>query len=346
MGIANLKSMSFSSDGHLFVCQVRDQEFCIWKESLDGYVLHQKFISSGQWTTLVVSPNAESVISFGSSMLQLWHTTNSLTPSPDVPIQTSQETNLLLEFSSDELLVAFTGQLNNTVTVLDTSSGSPLLVINTDMKVCGMKITDGQITIVENGKVVTWNMPTRNYVLDIERNTSDSIQTIVLKGIEPSKRLSASISSDLNYIALLDWNASELYIYSMHIGEKLTAAHSDSSIMGFIPGQDKFWCSKNYSEAGPQWVELWKVVVESGSNATKLERLSASTNLPNNLPWISPYGYRVTDDGWILSPTGIHLMWLPYNWRPKWRSERFWGKKLLVLLNEYLPEPIILRFED
>ena len=92
MGYADLESMSFSSDGHLFTCQEGDQGFCIWKESLDGYLLHQKFISSSQWTTLVVCPNAESVISFGGSMLQLWHTANSSTQSPIVPIQTSQET--------------------------------------------------------------------------------------------------------------------------------------------------------------------------------------------------------------------------------------------------------------
>ena len=342
MSVPSHKSMSFSSDGHLFACQEGSQGFCIWKESLDGYLLHQKFISSSQWTTLVISPNAESIISFGSPILRLWHTSNSSTPSPNVPIQTSQETNLLLEFSSNESFMAYARWSNNTVTVLDTSSGSQLLVINTDMGVCGMKVTDGKIIIVSNEKVVTWDMPPRNCVLDIERNTSDSIQSIKLKGIELYKKLSASISPDLNYIALLDLQSSseDICIYSMHTGEKLTGIQSGCWIIGFTPDPSQFWCGTEYGE-----VELWEIVVESGSNATKLERLSESTKLPGNLPWNSPCGYQVTDDGWILSSTGMHLMWLPYFWRTNKRSEKFWGKKLLALHNESLPKPLILRFE-
>ena len=251
-------------------------------------------------------------------------------------------TILLLEFSLNELLVAYTRWLNNTVTVLDTSSGSPLLVINTDMTICGIKITDDQIIIVGNGKVVTWNIPIRSCIPNIERNTSDSIQTTRLKGIEPYKRLAASISSDLNYIALLDQKSGGgLYIYSMRTGEKLTATELNGWMIGFTPGENKFWCSGDHGE-----IELWAIVAESGSNTTQLERLSESTKLQSSLPWHSPCGYQVTDDGWILSPTGMHLMWLPYHLQTDKRSEKFWGKRLLVLGNKNLLEPIILRFED
>ena len=335
-------SMSFSSDGHFFVCTMRGKEFCIWKESLDGYLLHKKCISSIDYDTLVVSPNAEKVISFGGSILQLWQTANSSIPSPNASTQFPLTPKLLLEFSSDGLLVAYAIWPKNTVTVLDTSSGSPLLVINTGMMIYGMKITDGQIIVVGSGKVVTWNMPTMNSVLDIKRNTSDSIQTTRLEGIQSYDDLSASISSDLNYIALLDYYfEGYLRIHSMHTGKRLVATKSDSLMVGFAPGQNKLWCSRHQGE-----VELWAIVVESGSNAIKLKRVPGSTELPSSLPWNSPCGYQVTNDGWILSPTGMHLMWLPYHWRTDKRSEKFWGKNLLALHNKNFPEPLILRFED
>ena len=336
--------MTFSSDGHLSMCQLGDQGFCIWKESLDGYLLHQKLTSSSKFTALAVSPNAKSVISFGRSMLQLWPIASSSTQSPIAPMQACWKTDLLLEFSMNKSLVAFAKHLSRIVTVLDTSSGSPLLVIDADMNIYGMKITNSQIIIVGNRNIVTWNMPTRDCVLDIKRSTSDSIQITRLKGIDPFENLTASISSDLNYIAMVGYMTSTeegLGIYSMHTGEKLTGAESYSNMIGFTPDQSQFWCGREYGE-----VELWEIVVETGSNATKLERLSESTKLPSSFPWSSPCGYQVTDDGWILSPTGMCLMWLPYHWRPESKLQKFWSNKLLVLHNKSLPEPLILRFED
>ena len=337
--------MTFSSDGHLSMCKLGDLGFCIWKESLDGYLLHQQFTSSSKFTALAVSPNGKSVISFGGSMLQLWPIASSSTQAPIAPMQASRKTELLLEFSLNESLVAFAKHIHRTVTVLDTSSGSPLLVIDADMNIYGMKITNSQIIIVGNRNIVTWNMPTRDCVLDIKRSTSDSIQITRLKGIDPFQNLTASISSDLNYIAMVGYTTSTedgVGIYSMHTGEKLTAAKAHRRWIGWTPDQLQLWCGSE----GITELELWALVVESGSNAIKLERLPTSTKPPSSLPWNSPHGYQVTDDGWILSPTGMHLMWLPYHWQTRYKVQKFWSKKLLVLHYENLSEPLILRFED
>ena len=66
---------------------------------------------------------------------------------------------------------------------------------------------------------------------------------------------------------------------------------------------------------------------------------------PGVPPWESSRGYRVTDDGWILSPTQKRLLWLPYRWRST-EDQRRWGGRFLGLLLHELPEVVILEFLD
>lgn len=84
--IVNPTNMYFSPDGH-FICGTNSPEFYLWKESSSGYLPCQKLISSAKRATPVVSPNGKLIISFGGSMLQLWHTINS--PPPSISTQAS-----------------------------------------------------------------------------------------------------------------------------------------------------------------------------------------------------------------------------------------------------------------
>ena len=94
-------------------------------------------------TNPVISPNGESIISFGDSILQLWHIENSPMSSLNTSIQASQNSNgFLLEFSPDGSLVAVVQKLGNTVTILDIkSSNQQPIVIDTDTVICGIGFT-------------------------------------------------------------------------------------------------------------------------------------------------------------------------------------------------------------
>ena len=71
MDIESPKEVSFSPDGQFFICCSWGQEFHLWKKSPNGYLPHQKFTSSTEYPTVMISPNGESIISFHSLILHL-----------------------------------------------------------------------------------------------------------------------------------------------------------------------------------------------------------------------------------------------------------------------------------
>ena len=332
----NPNAMSFSSDGHFFLCGTNSREFYIWKESPTGYLLHQKLVSGANEPTPCISLNGESVISSSGQILQLWHTKN-----PSTSIQTAhhQNTQFHVEFSSDQSLVAFTQTSSSTVTVLDTKSGNPWLVIDTDAPTCCLRMIEGQILVVCEGKIVTWDLPARNSVFNPRRDTNDSVQTIALTHPDPVGFLQASISPNLDYVAFgstISINQA-LSIYSMHRGKKLATASSNGYRVGFTPNGHEVWCATEKGE-----LDQWKIVKKIGSNGITLKRLKKDAEVLCGFPWLSSYGYQVTNDGWILGSSRKCLFWLPHHWRPDRVFERVWSRKFLAVWNVNSPEPYIL----
>lgn len=84
----------------------------------------------------------------------------------------------------------------------------------------------------------------------------------------------------------------------------------------------------------------WKIIKDNESGITKLGRNLHSPVVP---PWDSSKGYKVTDDGWILSPTQKPLLWLPHHWRSHGMS-RTWSSQFLGLLHGELLEIVIFEF--
>ena len=333
--------MYFSPDGCFFICRTWGSEFHLWKKSPDGYLPHQKIVSSTGIANLVVSPNGEAIISSGGKMLQLWHTTSSTTSPPSISSQIPQNTtDALLEFSPNESLVAVAQRLGNTATVLNVRSGKPLLVIDTDTRVCGMRITESIIVVVGDGKIVTWNLPAGDGILNVRRNIDDCLQTTIFKHSEAIDSLFASISPDLNYIVFggTEVPAENLWLYDMHTGKKLAVAISEGYLPGFTLGGYEIWCTDGAV------VDWWAIVKEDGSNITKLEGLMENEEPLRELPWESPHGYQVTNDGWILNPNGKQLLWLPHHWRSE-MIERKWSGKVLAMWSSASPEAVILDFE-
>jgi len=333
--------MSFSPNGCFFICVTGGSEFHLWKKSPDGYFPHQKFVSNTGNVKPVISPDGEAIISFGGEMLQLWHTTSSTTSSPSISAQVPQNARgAIMEFSPNESLVAVAQWLGNTATVLSIRSGNPLVVIDTSTRICGMRITESTIIIVSDGKIVTWDLPAGDGILNVRRNIDDCLQTTILVHSQTIENLFASISPDLNYIAFgsLRRTVEHLWLYDMYTGKQLAVAGSRGYLPGFTLGGHEVWCTDG------RVIYWWAIVKEDGSNVTKLEHLEKNEKPPGGFSWESPHGFQVTDDGWILNSNGKQLLWLPHHWRSI-EIERGWGGKSLVIWSHTSPEAVILEFE-
>ena len=338
------RTIYFSSDGNFLVCETNGREFHVWKKSPTGYLHHQTLVSGAKKSTQLISPNGESVISFSHRILQLWHTTSSPTSPISVTMQAPPCRGwFFIEFSSDQSLVAVTEQLGSTVTVLDTKSGNPWLVIDTDTRCCGLRMTGDKIIVIGDGKIVTWDLPARDHVISTRKNLDNSVHITTFKHSAPIEDLRASVSPNLKSVAFGDkrkGTLEDLCIYSLHTGEKLVVAQSDGTTPGFILSGHEVWCARSDEK-----IDHWEIVEENGSNTIKLERIEKHMKPPGDFSWLSPYGYQVTNDGWILGPSGKWLLRLPRHGQPDIEMQRKWSGKFLAVWNRNTLEPCILELE-
>ena len=120
--------LSFSSNGRFLAYPTTKSEFYLWKESLTGYTLFEKFTPSTQSPEPLPSPNGESIIAFGGPMVQLWNTKR-LTTTSRVSAQALEHVrgDFVVEFLPDRLLAVAARKEGKTMTVLDLKSGVPQL---------------------------------------------------------------------------------------------------------------------------------------------------------------------------------------------------------------------------
>ena len=341
--VGNPRAMSFSPDGHFFVCGTEDREFCIWKKSPTGYLFHQKLMAVDIRTTPLISPNGESIVIADEKLLQLWHTTGSPASTHSMFMQSSEESLwFFVEFSPDESLVAVTKRLSDTVTVIDTNSGNPWLVIDTDTETCDLRMTEDKIIVVGNGTIVTWRLPARDCASNTRRDISNCVQIITFEHSTITEDLHASISPSLKYFAFqnLENYEESLCIYHTHTGERLAFVEADGGLLGFTPNSHIVWCA-----AGDGEVDTWKIIEENGSNAIQLKELRKYMKPGNGFPWHSPHGYQVTKDGWIVCSSGKYLLWLPCHWQQDEKIQRKWSGKFLAVWNWNSAQPYILKLE-
>jgi hypothetical protein len=147
--------------------------------------------------------------------------------------------------------------------------------------------------------------------------------------------ISASISPDAQCIAVLGKNCLETY--DMATGNRLHHKWLWSlPPVWFIPDNNESW----YLSTRHQ-IERMAIGNDGKYCLTKVEDEQSIKKLPRRYPWESTHGYKVTDDGWIYSPSGKRLLWLPYHWRLD-EDSRKWDGCYLALLHGGLPEPVIL----
>jgi len=347
-------TMSFSPDGRFFTSSGATPEgnstgICLWKESHTGYVLHQRLISDSPNTRPLISPNGRSVIAFGGITIQLWHTMESATSRSAVSAQTSRSNggDFVLGFSPDEALAAVVREGDKTITVVDLKSGVPWLTIDAGMEVYGLGVTGSNVVAIGEGRIVTWDLPAGDHVLDLRANITDSARTVpfdIDRHVIGRPKSVILMSPDLHHAAIMGYpgpNDSYLSLYHTRTGQHLQTVTYDHFIYApwFTPDGREFWFMRGDGE-----LDGWKIVEDSKSDVTGLEYLGSTEHRPDGFPWQSSRGYQITDDEWILSPSGKRLFWLLPQWRG-WYVQRVWGKRFLALLRKELPEAVILELE-
>ena len=327
-----LSKMSFSSDGHFFACSAIGSKIYLWKESPAGYTLRGILTSNIGFPTPLLSRNGESIVTFGSHVIQLSRTKGFTIPPPGTLTRNSQHTkNFIVEFSSDGISAVVAIQGDNTVTVLNLKSGASQLTLDAGMKVYGLGFIGNTVAVIGESKVVAWNLPAGDRVPGAYVDVESSSWTINLRSSSEYIPISASISPDLRHIALYD--NEDLYVYSSSTGKILWKESSRGYRTNrFSPDGYDIWCADARGNA-----EVWRV---RGGRET-LEPLVGIEDPPEGYPWVSSCGYRITDDWWILGPDRKRLLMLP----PPWQSFpglRVWKGRFLALLHVGLPEPVIL----
>ena len=147
----------------------------------------------------------------------------------------------------------------------------------------------------------------------------------------------ASISPDLSYIATIELLEFSPRIYEISTGKCLENIESvTGDRLWFTPDGQEVWCNTDNGVKG------WAIVKSDLLGQTELQPIE---HQPEEYPWKSSSGYEVTHDGWVLSPSGKQLLWLPPHWQSK-EIHRQWNGQFLALLHPDLPEIVILEFPE
>ncbi|KAF9643223.1 hypothetical protein BDM02DRAFT_3192003 [Thelephora ganbajun] len=342
--------VSFSSDGRFFMYGTElhgteHSKIYLWKESPTGYVLHRKLDCETGISELLIPPNGESIFMFGNRAIQLWRTMDSTTSFSRK--QSHERFNV--EFSPDGTLAAVTQVGDKAITVLDLESGSSLLVIDAGMEVYGQRVTGSTVVAINYEKVVTWNLPARDRVLNTKANVNDSIQTATttcpkIRSDSPMKF--ASISPDLHSIAIVEYTSPSFYL---HLHDVPTGRCLGSLLMRgkgyghpwFTSDGREVWYTTDLGVANGL-----TLVEDSKFGVVKPKRLGPTNQPPGTPPWLPSRGYQITDDGWILGFSGKRLLRLPPHWRSPNTIDRTWSGRFLALLHGTLPDPVILELEE
>jgi len=333
--------MSFSYDGRFFAYGTTTAEIYIWKESDAGYKLHRKLLPTYlSYSKPFISPDGESIVTTHGFVIQLWRTADP-TPSPSVDPTRSGD-YFILEFSPDETLAVVGRVLGNTATVLDLKSGDPRLIVDAGMGIIGLRVTLDTIVVVGEGKIVTWTLPTGDCTFNARVNTDESVRATTYNYSVPYRRIMfpcASVSPNLNQVAIVKGFSDGLDIHDASTGEHLAGTIAKVLMPWFTPDGHEVWCMPNRT------LEGWAIVKDSESGVAKLEPVGPTIHPSGGIPQRSSRGYQVSDDWWVVSPSGKRLLWLPHDWR-SYEWSRRWSGRFLGLWHKELPEAVILELGE
>ena len=331
---SDVPDISFPPDGRFLACSCEQQVY-LWKESPAGYTLHGTFPPAGWLTELCFSQDGKSLITWGDHIIRLWHT-----ESPNTYPSTKAQfiRKFVLDFCLDRMVAVVAKFNHNVVTIIDLEDGTPQLTIDTDMSISGLGVIGSGVFVIGEKSppmtLVTWDLPKRGCVQNARVSCEDSSGAVELTGLVDQGVHSASISPDFNLVGLIGFNHNHhLITHNVSTGEQCDYGIARGYEIQFSPDGCDIWCAM-YDGAGI----VWAVGDRSQQPVVGIE------DPPEGYPWVSPYGYQVTNDWWILGPDGKRLLMLPIHWQSdpihwKWRGQ------FLSLLHGGLPEAVVLELD-
>ena len=329
---------AFSLDGQLFAYWA-GSELSIQKHSPTGYTHLQSITNKGIFTPQF-SPNGQFILmECSNDAFQLLSTEVPATPLSDLSTQTlhHETKDFILEFTAANTWAVVARDRGKVVTVLDLSSGLPLLTIDMDTEVYAARVVENTAFVLSDGKVFTWNIPLRGNVADCRADIKNSVSTTRLEPwgehINPDRPILASISPDSHHVVVIADNL--LDTWDMTTRNHLSNPLSYTSMTWFTSDGNEI-----HSFRSPDKIKRRKIIEDGEPCITKLESQLITEELLG-LPWLSSHGYKVTDDGWILGPSEKQLLWLPHHWRLDEKKRR-WGGCYLGLFHNGLPDAVVL----
>ena len=330
---------SFSYDGHFFAFATATDEIHVWKESPVGYVLHKKstppLLNNLPW--LHLSPNGRSIVFPLDGTINLWHTRDQIPSPPASPNEERSADHFILTFSPDEKSAAFAHFCGKVVTILDLKSGNSRLTIDTGMKVECLGVAEDTVIVVDQERIVTWNLPGGDRAFNAGIN--DSVRSVILDR-SLSEGFTQTLSPHLNFFAVTRSLESgyTLEIYDVHTGTRIASiTPSWLDLLSFTQDGREIWTWDDLEYVG------WEIIKDDESGGMELKPLEETSRPSGMPPWQSHHGYEVTDDGWVLSPTRKRLLWLPHRWREDRKECKLWSRRFLGLSHR-LSEVVILEF--
>ena len=336
---------SFSSDGRFFVFALHNRGVHIWKESSAGYTLHQQppFLLDNVEQPFL-SPNGRSIIFPLDDTINLSHTDDRTLSPPSPPTEEHRpQHHILLSFSPDEKSAAFARSCGNVVTIIDLRSGDLRLTIDTGMEVMGVGVAGCTVTVVDYRRIASWNLHGGDRAFTA--NINNNIRTVMFDHSPHYPARSVSLSHDLSRIVVVG-GADRHDGLNVGIHDGVTGTCLASTRLGlfssppFTRDGREVWTTSCYPERGRGWE-----IIEGGiSGAVDLKPLEETLYPSRTFLWDSIRGYKVTDDGWVLSPAQKRLLWLPHYWRSDQEEHRLWSGRFLGLTHRLLLEVVILEF--
>jgi len=351
----NLEKPCFSADGNFVACKISENRVCVWKNTPTGYVQLYSLRARLPFSSFSWSPTSVSIMCWGLSGIQVLHPGNHLSSiSPNESKPSNKGRSHLVAYSADKAHIAIAKECCSVVTVLDSLSGTPQQVINTDMQIEDVKIFDNTINVIDHRKLVSWGLEAAGVV---HCGYSDGRVISESLNIDPHSAC-LKLSHDCSRIAYTDGEA--ICIYNIQAQE--TFEYMDwSGDFQFSPSGHELWVfsQEDYDfdveKFGTEdyWRERLLFKGDHSEEERPLSRdewlLSKQERPEDKWEWInlfSSHGYCIQRDSeWITNSRGSKVLWLPPVWRTKQWLEVRWDDNFLAFLDWDQPKPMIIEFK-
>ena len=332
----------FSHDGSFYAFQTKEKNLQIVENKSTGYVPWSSLRPRFSWDKFSWSPTSISILCWGTSVMQLLHPGNHLTPIPSDVAKNGEYTDYLVAYSADQTHIITAQWREGTITVLNLSDTTQQF-INTNAAIRDIKIVGERIFVIDGKQLSSWHLIIGGQVTsahDIERENTPL--HIHMDGVH-------ALSNNCSEVAFNSRKAAFLYdVKAQKVLDHLVTDGDDIIHIQFSPDGSQLWfivsLSGNTEKHKCYRVELDKAKDLCFGHVT-VEDLEDEWSLDSLFR--SPDQCRIVGkrSKWVSDPRG-NILWLPLNWRKSHGLDARWDGKYLALLSGYHPEPIIIEFQS